>query len=107
MRSRCWAATATSASIRSRCGCATRAASRRSRDSPPYESCQPEIVYMIDFEIDPQTQKRIDLFHTVAEQMMRPISREYDEREHEKPWDFLNAMWAASTAPGGDPMGGG
>ena len=35
---------------------------------------------MIDFEIDPQTQKRIDLFHTVAEQMMRPISREYDER---------------------------
>ena len=62
---------------------------------------------MIDFEIEAQTQKRIDLFHTVAEQMMRPISREYDEREHEKPWDFLNAMWAASTAPGGDPMGGG
>ncbi|MGZ6251449.1 MAG: acyl-CoA dehydrogenase family protein, partial [Candidatus Binataceae bacterium] len=62
---------------------------------------------MIDFEIDPQTQKRIELFHTVAEQMMRPISREYDEREHDKPWDFLNAMWAASTAPGGDPMGGG
>jgi acyl-CoA dehydrogenase len=62
---------------------------------------------MIDFEFEPQTQKRIELFHTVAEQMMRPISREYDEREHEKPWDFLNAMWAASTAPGGDPMGGG
>ena len=62
---------------------------------------------MIDFEIDPQTQKRIELFHTVAEQMMRPISREYDEHEHDKPWDFLNAMWAASTAPGGDPMGGG
>jgi acyl-CoA dehydrogenase len=62
---------------------------------------------MIDFEIEPQTQKRIDLFHTVAEQMMRPISREYDEREHDKPWDFLNAMWAASTASGGDPMGGG
>jgi acyl-CoA dehydrogenase len=64
-------------------------------------------MQMIDFEIEPQTQKRIELFHTVAEQMMRPISREYDEREHEKPWDFLNAMWAASTAPGGDPMGGG
>src|ERR1700682_2983384 len=64
-------------------------------------------MQMIDFEFEPQTQKRIELFHTVAEQMMRPISREYDEREHEKPWDFLNAMWAASTAPGGDPMGGG
>src|SRR3984893_16062191 len=64
-------------------------------------------MQMIDFEFEPQTQKRIELFHTVAEQMMRPISREYDEREHEKPWDFLNAMWAASSAPGGDPMGGG
>ena len=28
--------------------------------------------------------------------MMRPISREYDEREHEKPWDFLSMMWSAS-----------
>jgi acyl-CoA dehydrogenase len=32
----------------------------------------------------------------VAEQMMRPLSREYDEREHEHPWDFWRAMWAAS-----------
>jgi acyl-CoA dehydrogenase len=61
---------------------------------------------MIDFEFEPQTQKRIQLYHTVAEQMMRPISREYDEREHEKPLDFINAMWAATTAPGGNPMGG-
>jgi acyl-CoA dehydrogenase len=51
---------------------------------------------MIDFEIEPQTQKRIDLFHTVAEQMMRPISREYDEREHEQPTKFWDMMWAAS-----------
>src|SRR5215469_16787826 len=62
---------------------------------------------MIDFEFEPQTVKRIELYHTLAEKMMRPISREYDEREHEKPWDFINAMWAASLQPGGDPMSGG
>jgi acyl-CoA dehydrogenase len=61
---------------------------------------------VIDFEFEPQTLRRVELYHTIAEQMMRPISREYDEREHEKPWDFINAMWAASTQPGGDPMGG-
>ncbi|HVA68305.1 MAG TPA: acyl-CoA dehydrogenase family protein [Candidatus Binataceae bacterium] len=60
---------------------------------------------MIDFELEPQTVKRLKLYHQVAEHMMRPISREYDEREHEKPWDFLNAMWAATTQPGGDPTG--
>src|SRR5690242_13875794 len=102
---------AISASIRSRCGCAMRAASPRSKDLQPFERAEQEspeeLFQMIDFELEPQTQKRIALYHTVAEQMMRPISREYDEREHEKPWDFLNAMWAASTAPGGDPMGAG
>src|SRR5437870_6992304 len=62
---------------------------------------------MIDFELSEGVQNVQRMVHAVAEQMMRPISREYDEHEHEKPWDFLNAMWAASTAPGGDPMGGG
>ena len=51
---------------------------------------------MIDFEFEPQTRERLKLYHTVAEQMMRPISREYDEREHEKPWQFFEAMWAAA-----------
>ena len=51
---------------------------------------------MIDFELEPQTAERARLYHAVAEQMMRPISREYDEREHEKPWDFFRAMWAAT-----------
>ena len=52
---------------------------------------------MIDFELEPQTLQRVNLYHTVAEQMMRPISREYDEREHEKPEQFLEAMWSASA----------
>src|SRR5204863_135504 len=37
------------------------------------------------------------MVHAVAEQAMRPIAREYDEREHEKPWDFLNMMWQVSS----------
>src|SRR5436189_4553444 len=43
------------------------------------------------------------MVHAVAEQMMRPIAREYDEREHEKPWDFLRTMWQVSHA---NPIGG-
>src|SRR5712692_1420847 len=52
---------------------------------------------MIDFEFEPQVLNQLKMYHEIAEQMMRPISRDYDEREHEKPWDFFNAMWSAST----------
>jgi acyl-CoA dehydrogenase len=51
---------------------------------------------MIDFEMEPEVLNRLQMFHAVAEQMMRPISREYDEREHEKPWKLFEAMWSAS-----------
>jgi len=51
---------------------------------------------MIDFELSEEIKRSRDMIHVVAEQAMRPISREYDEREHEKPWDFLNMMWGAS-----------
>lgn len=51
---------------------------------------------MIDFEFEPQALNQTLMYHTVAERMMRPISREYDEREHEHPWDFWRAMWSAS-----------
>jgi acyl-CoA dehydrogenase len=60
---------------------------------------------MIDFELSDTTKGVQQMVHAAAEQMMRPISREYDEREHEKPWDFLNAMWGASrgvSMSGGD-----
>ncbi|HWP66625.1 MAG TPA: acyl-CoA dehydrogenase family protein [Candidatus Limnocylindria bacterium] len=59
---------------------------------------------MIDFELSETTKAVQQMVHAAAEQMMRPISRECDEREHEKPWDFLNAMWGASR---GVTMGGG
>jgi len=51
---------------------------------------------MIDFEFEPQVKAQLEMYHAVAEGLMRPISREYDEREHEKPWQFYETMWAAA-----------
>jgi acyl-CoA dehydrogenase len=59
---------------------------------------------MIDFELSDNSKGMQQMVHAVAEQAMRPIAREYDEREHEKPWDFLNMMWQLS---GGQGIGGG
>jgi len=53
---------------------------------------------MIDFELSDQTRNARKMTHMVAEQMMRPISRHCDENEHEKPWDFINAMWNVSKS---------
>jgi acyl-CoA dehydrogenase len=61
---------------------------------------------MIDFEFEPQVLNQLKMYHAIAERMMRPISRDYDEREHEKPWDFFNAMWSASTNLQAGPQGG-
>src|SRR6266852_5283524 len=60
---------------------------------------------MIDFEFEPQVLNQLKMYHAIAERMMRPISRDYDEREHEKPWDFFNAMWSASTNVQASPQG--
>jgi acyl-CoA dehydrogenase len=37
---------------------------------------------------------------TVAEEMMRPHSRYFDEHEHEVPWDYINFMHQAMRAVG-------
>ena len=52
---------------------------------------------MIDFELEPQVAKRLEMYHAVAENMMRPISREYDEREHEDPVKYFETMWQAQA----------
>jgi acyl-CoA dehydrogenase len=52
---------------------------------------------MIDFELEPQVVKRLEMYHAVAENMMRPISREYDEREHEDPVQYFETMWQAQA----------
>lgn len=55
---------------------------------------------MIDFETPkPIAQQKIAL-QTVAENMMRPVSRYFDEHEHEIPWDYINFMNMAMRAMG-------
>ncbi|MBV8451991.1 MAG: acyl-CoA dehydrogenase family protein [Deltaproteobacteria bacterium] len=54
---------------------------------------------MIDFELEPQVINLLDAYHASAEQVMRPISRHYDENEHEEPWQFWEAMWQTSRNP--------
>ncbi len=61
---------------------------------------------MIDFELQPEIVNAKNMIHMLAEGAMRPISREYDEREHEKPWDFLNMMWTASQTTNPVSFGG-
>ena len=60
---------------------------------------------MIDFEFEPQVKAQLKMYHAVAEGLMRPISREYDEREHQKPWQFYETMWSAAQnlGPGAAP----
>lgn len=69
---------------------------------------------MIEFEIPKPIQQQRYLLQTVAEEMMRPHSRYFDEHEHEIPWDYINfmhqamrAVGAGSLAPGEGKNGGG
>jgi acyl-CoA dehydrogenase len=51
---------------------------------------------MIDFELSENAKNTRIMIHAVAESTMRPIAREYDEREHEKPTEWINMMWSVS-----------
>ncbi|MBI1800598.1 MAG: acyl-CoA dehydrogenase family protein [Chloroflexi bacterium] len=53
---------------------------------------------MIDFELPESIQQQVQMMRMVAENMFRPISREYDEREHEKPMELFNMMWEVTKA---------
>ncbi len=43
---------------------------------------------MIEFEAPKPIANRSFVLKTVAENMMRPVSRYFDEHEHEIPWDY-------------------
>jgi acyl-CoA dehydrogenase len=59
---------------------------------------------MIDFET-PKPIAQIDtVVETVALNMMRPVSRYFDENEHEIPWDYINFMHQAVKSMGGTSM---
>jgi acyl-CoA dehydrogenase len=55
---------------------------------------------MIDFETPEPIKKQQYVLTTVAENMMRPVSRYFDEHEHEIPWDYINFMHMAMRQTG-------
>jgi acyl-CoA dehydrogenase len=50
----------------------------------------------MDFTLSEAAKNRRAMMRMVAEQMMRPISRQFDEEEHTEPMEFFNMMWTAS-----------
>jgi acyl-CoA dehydrogenase len=59
---------------------------------------------MISFEMPESIRKTRVLMETVAENMMRPVSRYFDENEHEIPWDYINFMHQATAQMGGSGL---
>src|SRR5690349_24235323 len=58
----------------------------------------------IEFESPkPITQAQF-MLKTVADEMMRPKSRYFDEHEHEIPWDYIEFMHSAMRAMGGSGL---
>ncbi len=51
---------------------------------------------MIDFELSNEMKGMRDMINQVAEQTMRPISRQFDEEEHSDPTDWQKMMWDVS-----------
>ena len=51
---------------------------------------------MISFDLSPRVAEMKNMIRSLAEQAMRPIAREFDEREHEDPTEFQNLMWSLS-----------
>lgn len=47
---------------------------------------------MIDFELSPRIKATKNMIHMFAEQAVRPIARQYDENEHEKPAELLKMV---------------
>lgn len=55
---------------------------------------------MIEFETPKPIAQQQFVLKTVAEEMMRPHSRYFDEHEHEIPWDYINFMHQAMKTSG-------
>ncbi len=55
----------------------------------------------IEFETPKPILQQQVMLKTVAENMMRSVSREFDENEHSIPWDYVEFMHTAMKAAGG------
>ena len=59
---------------------------------------------MIEFETPSTITKQMTMLGAVAEEMMRPVSRHFDDHEHEIPWNYINFMHEAMRATGAGMM---
>ncbi len=59
---------------------------------------------MISFEMPKPLVQTKNVVETVAVNMMRPVSREMDENEHEIPWAYIEFMHTATKAMGSSSM---
>jgi acyl-CoA dehydrogenase len=55
---------------------------------------------MISFKMPEKIEQAVVLMETVAANMMRPVSRHFDEHEHEIPWDYIEFMHNSQKAMG-------
>lgn len=63
---------------------------------------------MISFEMPvPIANMRNNVLQTIAESMMRSVSRHFDTHEHEIPWDYINFMHTATSSMGSSMAGEG
>ena len=58
----------------------------------------------IEFEAPKPIAQTQFVLKTIAEEMMRPRSRYFDEHEHEIPWDYIEFMHSAMKAMGGNSL---
>ena len=56
---------------------------------------------MIDFSLTPEEEATLKAAHKEAEEVVRPLSRYYDEHEHESPKELIDRMWARRGEGGG------
>jgi len=52
---------------------------------------------MIDFEPTQEQKETVATAHKIAEELFRPISRYYDEHEHESPQEIIDKLWERRT----------
>lgn len=62
---------------------------------------------MIDFELSPRIKGTKNMVRMFAESAVRPIARQYDENEHEKPTDILNLVQKVMGSGVGGAFGAG
>jgi acyl-CoA dehydrogenase len=58
----------------------------------------------IEFEAPKPIVNQQVMLKTVADNMMRPVSREFDENEHEIPWNYIEFMHNAMLSMGGSSL---